>query len=158
MKIAALLAFLASGVCSAMAGDPPGYARALIGYVDRVIPEGVVVDGVKENQIHLVPPPPGIDHECFAGVGGIMLVRGIGAGYQAGQKIEIMVNWTGDKFALKVDSARQLQIDACTGMTDTLAFPVNVDWKPVPPTAGQVTPAPFNPYLPPASWKAFSGT
>ena len=47
MKTWLLPAFFAISLVPAVAGDPPGYARALIGHVNKIVPEGVVVDGVK---------------------------------------------------------------------------------------------------------------
>jgi hypothetical protein len=145
MKIWALLAFFVIGLLPVIASDPPGYARALIGRVSKIVPEGVVVDGIKQNQLHLVTPfPAGVDHECFAGIGGTSLVRGLKTPYRVGDKIEIMVTLTDDNYLLTLDSAQQVQVGICNALSESLAFPVNVDWNPST-TASTAAPVPPTP-------------
>jgi hypothetical protein len=127
MKIVATFAFLAIGFISAVASDPPGYARALIGHVISVLPEGVLVDSLPQNQ--LTPEPaPGVDHECF--VGGTVLVHGLRTSYQVGNKIEIMVTLSDDTRVITLDPAHPLQVNICNVLSESLAFPVGVNWNP----------------------------
>jgi hypothetical protein len=142
MKIRMMLAFSAIGLGTAFAGggDPPGYARALIGHVLNVLPEGLVVQGVNESQIH-PEPGPGVDHECFAGIGGIVLVRGVQTPYKAGEQIEIMVTLSDDKQIVTIDPSHPLQVDVCDRLAESLAFGVGVDWDPSKPA----TPSPSLP-------------
>ena len=142
----------ALGLGTALADDPPGYARALIGHVTQIVPEGLIVEGVNLGQLHLGPPPPGVDHACFAGVGGSSLVRGVPSKYRVGDPIEIMVTIAKGDYTLTVDPSHPLQMEICDLLNESLAFPVNVDWDPNPSSnsasTAPVTTAPSPPSSP----------
>ena len=114
-----MLTFLALGVCSALAHDPPGYARAFIGRVIGLPPEGVVVQGLDQSQLH-PQPAPGVDHMCF--MTGTALIKGLKTPYKVGDKIEIMVT-EGDGTYLFADPTHPQQIEIWNLLSESLAFP-----------------------------------
>jgi hypothetical protein len=103
---------------------PPGNAPKAIR-----LPDGIVVQGLPMDHIH--PEfDPGVDHECFAGAGGPSFVRGIRMVYGVGDKIEIMVNLTGESRVVPVDPTHTTQVQVCDELSDNLAFRVGVNWGP----------------------------
>jgi hypothetical protein len=114
---------------AARLGQEPIYPRAMIGRVVNVLPDGIVVQGLPMDHIH--PEfDPGVDHECFAGAGGPSFVRGIRMVYGVGDKIEIMVNLTGESRVVPVDPTHTTQVQVCDELSDNLAFRVGVNWGP----------------------------
>lgn len=134
MRSWVVLALFACAMISARADDPPGYPRALIGHVKAVIHQGVIVEGVGESQLHPMPSP-GIDHECFAGVGGLILVHNLEGNYQPGQQIEIMVARQTATFTYSPDPSHSYQLDTCYVLSTRLAFPVEIAWDPSAPAS-----------------------
>jgi hypothetical protein len=152
MKTWLLLAFFAIGLVPAVAHDPPGYPRALIGHVTKIVPQGVVVESVTQNQLRPISPfPPGVEHECFEG--GTVLVRGLRTPYKVGDRIEIMITETDDTYVLNVNPTQQLQLGICNMLSEHLAFPVGVDWDPsaTATASAPATPPPSSPTKPSAT-------
>ena len=155
MKAWLLLAFFAVSLTSAVAGDPPGYPRVLIGRVSNVVPEGIVIDVVKDSQIFPIPSliPPGGITVCEIGSGTSIFLRGLRTSHRKGDKIAIMVTASDAIFDLKIDAQHIQQYATCDLLSETIKLPIAVDWDatgdfskatplvPVPASAAP-TPAP----------------
>ncbi len=127
MRIASLLVLLALGLGQALADDPPRYPRALIGHVKAVIRKASSSRGLAQSQLRPTPAP-GIDQECFAGVGDSSWSTIWEGNYQPGQQIQIMVACQSATFPYSPDSVHSQQIETCYVLSDKLAFPVDVAW------------------------------
>ena len=125
-----LPAFLAISLGLAAASDPPGYPRVLVGRVSNVVPEGLVVDAVKDSQILVIPsliPPEGIKI-CGIASGTPIFLRGLRTSHRKGDKIAVMVTSSDDIFDLKIDAQHVEQYCTCDLLSEKITLPIAVDW------------------------------